>query len=659
MKKFKINFKGRIKNFNLPETKSLIPLFEAVVNSLQAIEERKKLNNFDGEISIKIEREKTISDDIVGRIENITIIDNGIGFNEDNFNSFLESDSDYKSEIGGKGVGRFSWLKAFKKVKIDSCFLNAGNYYRRIFDFTLEDDGINDELTLSDSDTPFTSVTLCSFLDKYKNNSPITLENIAMKLIQHCFLYFLNRNCPAITLSEDNGNALNLNKFFHEKVVLEEGTQTFTIENSQFALTKLHVDGTITNGHKLYLCANSRLVDAKDLSKLIVNLDKALDQETPFWFLGIVTSTYLDQNVDMNRLSFTIPEVVDDGFAPIVTMNKIIARSVELIENYLKDFLIPIAEEKRRRIANYITSQAPQYRHLLRYKSSEIENIKPSVSDDKLDSILYQLDRDFELETKKEGQLLVEQLKNDITQTTEYKRKFEEHIAKISDENKSILAKYVAHRKSIIDLFEVGMYKQSDGKYVKEEFMHNLIYPMRATSDEIEYEQHNLWLVDERLAYFFFASSDIPFNNDKSEDRADLMFLDKSVALLEAKNDGTAYDTVVLFELKRPMRGDLVSDNPVEQITKYMMKIQTNKVTDKNGRIIHTDEHTKFYLYVVCDTLDNYRAILKSVYRFDETIDRLGMFRMNDNQYIEVLTYDKIINDAKKRNKILFEKLGI
>ena len=42
MKKFKINFKGRIKNFNLPENKSLIPLFEAVVNSLQAIEERKK-----------------------------------------------------------------------------------------------------------------------------------------------------------------------------------------------------------------------------------------------------------------------------------------------------------------------------------------------------------------------------------------------------------------------------------------------------------------------------------------------------------------------------------------------------------------------------------------------------------------------------------------
>lgn len=44
---------------------------------------------------------------------------------------------------------------------------------------------------------------------------------------------------------------------------------------------------------------------------------------------------------------------------------------------------------------------------------------------------------------------------------------------------------------------------------------------------------------------------------------------------------------------------------------------------------------------------------------FSETIDGLGMFRMLNNQYIEVLTYDKIINDAKKRNKILFDKLGI
>lgn len=295
----------------------------------------------------------------------------------------------------------------------------------------------------------------------------------------------------------------------------------------------------------------------------------------------------------------------------------------------------------------------------MKYKSDNLEAIKPGITDDALDVTLYKMDRDFSLETKKEGQQLVEDLKNDVTQTEEYKRRFEEHVAKISDENKAILAKYVARRKSIIDLFEAGMRKQDDGKYAKEEYMHNLIYPMRTTSDDINYEQHNLWLVDERLAYFFYAASDIPFNNDRKADRPDLMLLDNSIALLESQNDGTPYDTIVLFELKKPMRNDLTTNNPVDQIIGYMEKIQSNKFTDRNGRIIRTDEHTKFYLYVVCDAIENYRNSLKLRGGFSETIDGLGMFRMLNNQYIEVLTYDKIINDAKKRNKILFDKLGI
>lgn len=387
MKEFKINIKGRVKNFTLPENKSLIPLFEAVVNSLQAIEERRRIESFDGEISIKIEREETLSDEILGHIENITITDNGIGFNEDNFNSFLESDSDYKNEIGGKGVGRFSWLKAFKNVSIDSCFFYDGKYYKRAFEFALDISGINDEVVACDNTDVKTTVKLCSFLDKYKANSPVSIESIAIKLIQHCFVYFLNKACPQIILSDDKGNKVNLNEFFAEKIAVEKGTDIFIIGNNQFALTKIRVDGAIINSHKLYLCANSRLVEAKDLSKYIVNLDKALDVEEPFWCLGIITSKYLDNNVDMNRLSFTIPETAEDGFAPLVTMNKIVTKSVDLIEEYLSDYLKPIAEEKKKRIERYVSTQVPQYRHLLKYMSSEIEKIKPGVSDEKLDAI--------------------------------------------------------------------------------------------------------------------------------------------------------------------------------------------------------------------------------------------------------------------------------
>lgn len=34
----------------------------------------------------------------------------------------MESDSTYKAKIGGKGVGRFPWLKAFEKVEIQSVY---------------------------------------------------------------------------------------------------------------------------------------------------------------------------------------------------------------------------------------------------------------------------------------------------------------------------------------------------------------------------------------------------------------------------------------------------------------------------------------------------------------------------------------------------------
>ena len=53
----------------------------------------------------------------------------------------------------------------------------------------------------------------------------------------------------------------------------------------------------------------------------------------------------------------------------------------------------------------------------------------------------------------------------------------------------------------ILELLKKGIQSDDFGKYSKDAYIHNLIYPMRRTSDEIEYQAHNLWLIDERLAY--------------------------------------------------------------------------------------------------------------------------------------------------------------
>lgn len=97
---------------------------------------------------------------------------------------------------------------------------------------------------------------------------------------------------------------------------------------------------------------------------------------------------------------------------------------------------------------------------------------------------------------------------------------------------------------------------------------------MRKTSDDIEYDNHNLWQLVETLAYCSFISSDIPFNNDNKEQRTDIMILDKPVAVSDEENDGSEFDTIVLFELKRPMGDDYsVSENPINQLYEYVEKI--------------------------------------------------------------------------------------
>ena len=62
MKPFSIDLLGRIKNFNLPKNQPLVPLFEAVVNSIHAIQERRDAGeSFEGKITIRIIRETQMS----------------------------------------------------------------------------------------------------------------------------------------------------------------------------------------------------------------------------------------------------------------------------------------------------------------------------------------------------------------------------------------------------------------------------------------------------------------------------------------------------------------------------------------------------------------------------------------------------------------------
>lgn len=663
---FSIDLPGRVKNFELPRTKPLMPLFETIVNSIYAIEERQQIeNDVDGYINIQIVREAQMRvqtegiDSSINDITGFVVTDNGIGFDENNMKSFLQSDSTYRAEKGGKGVGRFTWLKAFKSAKIESSFKEEEDWVQRKFSFSLEEKEINDSLVdIEPQQDNKTVVSLEECLLPYKKNLPKKGEVIATKIMQHCFIYLMSSKCPKIKVLDDD-QIYYINVMFDERIKKEAEKVEFKIGTEIFSLLHTQIEDASFGASKIFLYANDRMVQEINLEKEIVDLDKNLYSEKGYFYAGILSGKFLDENVGTNRTSFDIVDSTNDTSE--IGMNQIILKASESVQEYLVDYLSEVKEKKEERVRKYIKTDAPQYGHLLKYMPEDVAAIKPYLPESKLDDELYKIKRRFDTQLKRDNEEIIKTLDVGAANLDSYKEKFQQQFVKISEANKASLAEYVAHRKIILELLKKGIQSDDFGKYSKEAYIHNLIYPMRRTSDEIEYQAHNLWLIDERLAYCDYISSDIPFDNNPKEDRTDVMILDKPVAVSDEPNTGREYETIVILELKKPMRNDYTqAENPIIQMLGYVDKISSNEMKDKNGRIIKTGENTQFYLYAVCDITSKLKKIAED-YDFIETPDKRGMYKYHEKKrsYIEILSFDKIIDDAGKRNRILFEKLGI
>ncbi len=86
-----------------------------------------------------------------------------------------------------------------------------------------------------------------------------------------------------------------------------------------------------------------------------------------------------------------------------------------------------------------------------------------------------------------------------------------------------------------------------------EEAIHSLVCPMRVDSHQMQIDAHNLWILDDRLAFFSFFASDRPISQMTSSESGrepDLaLFYDSCIAWRESDR---ACDTVILVEFKRP-----------------------------------------------------------------------------------------------------------
>ncbi|MEZ5991363.1 MAG: hypothetical protein R3E76_03320 [Planctomycetota bacterium] len=657
-----VDVEGRVRNVNLPQTKPLMPLYEALMNSIDAIEER---GTAGGNVMIEVLREPNEFE--VGEVAGFSVIDDGVGFNDANYKSFQTSDSGYKRSLGGKGVGRFVWLAGFNSVAVESRFDSGRTLMVRSFKFTATQDGIAEHsLEEASQGSLGTIVTLAGFKPQYRKNCPKRLETIASYIVEYALEVFFRADCPTIAIRDSStAEEIVLNDVFKEKVYVEEAAEAFEVKERSFEITHIRLTSPHTKDHTMHFCANDRVVKTERVGTRVPNLPKRLsDDGMDFYYAAYVTSTELDNRVNAERTDFTIPTEVSSMFKDDLSWTDIATGAAGRVAEYLNSYTGPVREAKKKKLEEFIDFKAPEYRPLKRYIDAHVDEIEVDGTDEEVELKLYGVYHEVRSEVKRKGVELRDTQVSSALDLPDYEAKLKSYFQKATEVSQSELARYVCQRRAILDLLDDALKKDDDGKYQKEEMVHRVVFPLRTDSDDLLPEEHNLWLLDEKLVYHKYLASDKPLKTAKplksaSAKEPDIVVFNASLAYSPAPE--APFTSVVIVEFKRPMRDDYTGDkNPLVQVRDYIIEIREGRARTEDGRDIPVSKDVPFYCYIVCDMNEKLRMLAQD-FQLIQTPDNMGYFGFNPhyNAYFEIVTYSKLLLDAKKRNMVFFERLGL
>lgn len=669
----KINIDRIVKDIK-SKTTSLTPIIEAVCNSIDAIGPERTDGIIDiivkrtGQRSLNLDNAHTMSD-----IISIDIVDNGIGFTKENKDSFDTYRSGFKMSKGGKGFGRFMYLKYFNNVSIESVFCEDDKYKQRSFTFGHEDEIIENEqiIDLESSASLHTGTVL--HLSSIKSfDLDKGLEVIARKLVERLLVFFVTggKYTPKITIKEeDESNSIVLNDYIGENSDIQQigKDEKFTIkgrDNEWSFVVKIYKIYYSAIINKICLTANYREVTESALHSYVPEFKETMFEITDngtqknYMIKAYVQGKYLDDNVTTERDSFKFGK--EDDIYSDLSEKQIMKTTSLIIKKYFSDDIEKRYNDKKQKVEHYVYTTAPWNKTLL--KDVDMESIPIGISDFDLEMRFQKIKFDKE----QNARIALKELQDKYsTEDENSDRTLEDEVNEIlknvTETAKNDLAHYVCQRRRIIELFDDLRKRIDSGKAHKESEMHNLIFPMIKDDREIEYEDHNLWLLDERFNFTQYIASDkvISSSDHKEPDLA--IFYESGLFYRNGENAITS--PIAIVEFKRPKRTNYPDEeNPINQALRYAGKILAGKYEMPKGleEVIVDKSVTPVYIYIVCDIVPKIKEFA-DLTGLTISPDKQGYFGYNPtyNAYIEIKSFKKVIDDAKMRNQIFFKKLGL
>lgn len=669
MSSFNGDVAGKLRNTYLPKTKGIYALFEAVVNSLQSIEDMS--SNEKPYIHINVIRNEVLNNEFTSNIRDIEIIDNGEGFTEENFNSFKKFDSTHKISKGCKGLGRFAWLKVFDTVSINSIYNNGKKEIT--FNFIRSKDELNETIKDVDFSENKTTISLKNIIEPYKSSFPQELNRIAHLIIEHCLLFFMGNNCPEITIS-DNKENLNLNELYKKFYTSDKNTSKFTIGDFDFDTISIRLYETETRNVIAYT-SNRRVITSENIGKSIETLNgKIKDGNDSYYYNLIVSGKYLDENIHPSQMEFSIPEEYDENgdFFDVSnpSFSQIRSECLETVKKELSGYLEVSTNNKKEKLIDYVKNHKPGYRVLIdriKNKKFPFDRLPNNPNMQEMELFLHNL----KFQEEKELLALRNKLKKSTKLNEKTKQTYDEamrkYIAKSSGINTCELSNYICNRKALLDVFEQMIsFNKEENKFLDESYLHELIVPMKINSNSVEFEANNLWLLDEKLVFHEALYSDELIKNyeelqSTSARRPDITIFNKP---LKYTDDLQYKNSITVVEFKKPGLNNFSEDyNPHREIIRNIKEIISGNATDHRGRKISINGSTRFYGYIVTDITPKIESDLIDLMGYQKSPDGDGFFKYHPLEgcivSLEIITYEKMFNDARKKNEIFFRILGL
>lgn len=664
-----VNIRRAVENIRT-NTTVYTPVVEMIVNGIQAIDETGRK---DGIVQVRARRSSQVElDGSMPEVIGFDIEDNGIGFTDNHRNSFDTLYTDLKISEGGKGFGRFTSLKYFEDLHVKSVYRNGDAFNSRSFSMGKEHEIIVHEKVISTDETDTGSTVTLATL-RGSRGFDKKLSTIARSLVERLLPYFITQEytCPRIVICEQDGSgAIRLNDFVSNElsaVIREIGVEhkTFNLKaretDEEFLVRVFKLYSPRNQKSRIGLVAHKREVSGSVIQKYIPEFEDEffekdkngeVDHERNYIIKAYVFGPYLDRNVSVERGGFEFQ--IDNDVLLGIGQTQIEQDAAGIAREAMGTDITFRQQRKKERVQSYVDEQAPWHKTIL--EEIDLSTMPYNPSNEEIETRLQKEKFAQEVSIRKEvAELMTE------TSFEKVKDSVAEIVNKVSGTSKNDLIHYIALRRTILDIFGKSLEVDEFGAYSSEGVVHDIIFPRKGDSDATLFHDHNLWIVDERLNFTTWVSSDVPLDG-KNTDRPDLLVYNKRV-LFRGENE--ASNPVTIFEFKKPQRDDFVNpssrEDPVQQIVRYVNDIRDGKYKTPEGRKILVAANTPFYGYVVCDLTQKVETWLEREKNFTPMPDRLGWFQWmsNINLYVEVLSWDKLLKDARMRNQIFFQKLGI